>query len=248
MGPYNYIPLPNLRISPLGLVPKKNKGPWRLIHHLSYPDNKIDSVNSGISDESATVQFAGINEAIYEIKTLCFKLKNSFYYDCCIPIGCRTSCKIFEEFSTALEWIAHNKLGVSAIVHILDDFLIIEKSKSEALSKLKAFIHLCEDIGVPLAAEKTELPSQIMDFVGISLDTQKQEARLPTDKLLKCRTLIQKFLNMDVCTLRELQSLIGLLNFACSVVQPSRTFLRRLINLTMKVSESQQHTHLNKEI
>lgn len=135
MGPYNYILLPDLRIPPpLGLVPKKHKGSWRLIHYLSYPDKKIDPLNSGISDESATVQFAGINEAIYEIKKLCnlnlqvflaktdirsafrilpvnpqdynllgFKWENSFYYDCCLPMGCRTSCKIFEEFSTALE-------------------------------------------------------------------------------------------------------------------------------------------------
>ena len=36
-------------------------------------------------------------------------------------------------------------------------------------------------------------------------------------------------------TLRELQSLIGLLNFACLVVVPGTAFLRRLINLTIGV-------------
>lgn len=33
-------------------------------------------------------------------------------------------------------------------------------------------------------------------------------------------------------TLKELQSLIGSLNFACSVIAPGRAFLRRLIDLT----------------
>lgn len=37
-------------------------------------------------------------------------------------------------------------------------------------------------------------------------------------------------------TLKELQSLIGLLNFTCSVVLPGRAFLRRLIDLTKGVS------------
>ena len=36
-------------------------------------------------------------------------------------------------------------------------------------------------------------------------------------------------------TLKELQSLIGLLNFTCSVVLPGRAFLRRLIDLTKGV-------------
>ena len=80
-------------------------------------------------------------------------------------------------------YIAVNKLGVSALVHILDDFLIISKSKEEAITNLSAFINLCEDIGVPLSAAKTELPSQVMDFVGITLDIQKQETRLHIDKL-----------------------------------------------------------------
>ena len=81
-------------------------------------------------------------------------------------------------------------------MHILDDFLIISKSKEEAITNLSALINLCEDIGVPLSAAKTELPSQIMDFVAIRLDIQKQETRLPIDKLEKCSTLLNKFLNM----------------------------------------------------
>lgn len=75
-----------------------------------------------------------------------------------------------------------------------------------------------------------------MDFVGITLDIPKQEARLPEDKLVKCKDLLEKFLKIKRCTLKEMQSLIGVLNFACSVVQPGRAFLRRMINMTMHVS------------
>ena len=38
-------------------------------------------------------------------------------------------------------------------------------------------------------------------------------------------------------TLVELQSLLGLLNFACKVIRPGRAFLRRLINLTCGLYE-----------
>ena len=35
-GPFESSPLLNLRVSPIGLVPKKTKGEFRLIHHLSF--------------------------------------------------------------------------------------------------------------------------------------------------------------------------------------------------------------------
>lgn len=67
------------------------------------------------------------------------------------------------------------------------------------------------------------------------------EARLPHDKLEKCRNMLQDFLKRRKVSLREMQSLIGLLNFTCSVVLPGRTFLRRMINVTVGV---RRPTHL----
>jgi hypothetical protein len=45
-GPIRKPPFHNFIRSPLGLVPKKNEGEYRTIHHLSYP--KGSSVNDGI--------------------------------------------------------------------------------------------------------------------------------------------------------------------------------------------------------
>ena len=61
------------------------------------------------------------------------------------------------------------------------------------------------------------------------------EVCLPQDKLLKCRDLIHWCLGRRNVRLRDLQSIIGTLNFACAVVKPGRPFLRRLINLTIGV-------------
>ena len=75
-----------------------------------------------------------------------------------------------------------------------------------------------------------------MSFAGIELDTVKIEARLPRGKLQKCIDLISAFLSRKKVTLKELQSLTGLLNFACFVVVPGRAFLRRLIDITLGVT------------
>jgi hypothetical protein len=44
---------------------------------------------------------------------------------------------------------------------------------------------------------------------------------------------LSDFLKRKKVTLREIQSLTGLLNFACSIIVPGRAFLRRLIDLTI---------------
>ena len=71
---------------------------------------------------------------------------------------------------------------------------------------------------------------------GIEIDTELMQMRLPLDKLLDARAKMHSLYQRKKVTLRDLQSLIGTLNFACKVIVPGRTFLRRLINLTVGVA------------
>lgn len=275
IGPFDVCPFPNLKISPLALVPKKKPNSWRLIHNLSYPNRLEVSVNAGISDESASVQYASIDVAIHYIKhlgrtvymgktdilsafriipvhpddyeLLGFHWEGKFYVDRCLAMGCRTSCKIFETLSTCLEWIALHKLHVAGMVHVLDDFLVLGPSRQHTIAHLSAFIDLCHDIGIPLSADKTVFPVQIIEFLGITLDSILMEARLPLDKILKCCATLDSMLSKATCSVKEMQSLIGLLNFACSIIQPGRAFLRRMICLTCGISKDQKFLNISHE-
>lgn len=75
----------------------------------------------------------------------------------------------------------------------------------------------------------------------------KCEVRLPEDKLTSLKEILSRFMGKRTATLQELQSLIGLLNFACAVVPPGRTFLRRIINLTREIQKPHHHRNLDKE-
>ena len=102
--------------------------------------------------------------------------------------------------------------------------------------------------GIPIAPEKTCGPSTIISFAGIELDSIFLEARLPRDKIGKCISLISDFIHRKKVTLKEVQSLNGLLNFACSVIRPGRAFLRRLIDLTLGVRLPNHYSRLNREV
>ena len=107
---------------------------------------------------------------------------------------------------------------------------------------------LCSYLGIPMAPEKTVGPSQIISFAGIELDSILMEARLPQEKLDKCQALISAFVRRRKVSLQEIQSLTGLLNFACSVVVPGRAFLRRLIDLTLVVNRPHFLIRLSRKV
>ena len=90
-------------------------------------------------------------------------------------------------------------------------------------------------MGVPLAGDKTVEPTEVLVLFGIELDTINMVMMLPQEKVSEIKERIISCLNSHKITLRELQSLIGILNFACQVVVSGRTFWRRLIDATCKL-------------
>ena len=61
-------------------------------------------------------------------------LRNSYFFDPYLSIGCFPSRAIFEVFGPLLEWLAKWFLGASGILHILDDFLFITRAPAPTIS------------------------------------------------------------------------------------------------------------------
>lgn len=271
-GPFPSPPFTHFVSSPLGVVPKSEPGKFRVIHDLSFP--KSNSVNSMIPDENSTVQYDSIDNVTVllrkfghgalmaktdiqdafrivpihpnDYKLLGFSWENNYYYDKCLPMGASSSCQIFEFLSCGLQWAMCEKFAAAGMSHMLDDFFFIgPKDSSKCQSDLDTFLMICEKSGIPIKSEKTVLPTTVLTIYGIEIDSMALVCRLPDLKLDKMRECLRLAKRKRTMTLKDLQSLIGLLNFACLVVVPGRTFLRRLIDLTCGISQPHHHIHLN---
>ena len=167
-----------------------------------------------------------------EYHLLGLQWQGNYYYDTCLPMGCSSSCQIFEKFSSSLQWILNELYQIKGVSHLLDDFFFVGKVNSKDCQyALDSFLHICSDVGVPIKEEKTQLPTTIITIYGVEIDSNQMVARLPPDKLSKIKDWLLRLKRKKKVTLRELQSLLGLLNFACSVIIPGRAFLRRLFDL-----------------
>ena len=68
IGPFDQPPLDNLRVSPLGVIPKKQPGEFRMIHRLSFPQG--GSVNDFIPQEFCSVNYATVDNEVQIIRRL----------------------------------------------------------------------------------------------------------------------------------------------------------------------------------
>ena len=94
--------------------------------------------------------------------------------------------------------------------HYLDDFLLFwAPGGSEGSTILVRAMEWCERLGVPIASHKTEGPSLVLTFLGIEVDTDKLEIRLPPAKLHQLKAEIRSWSGRESCSKRELLSIIG---------------------------------------
>ncbi|KAM4691138.1 LOW QUALITY PROTEIN: uncharacterized protein WCC33_015994 [Rhinophrynus dorsalis] len=92
-----------------------------------------------------------------------------------------------------------------------------------------------KEVGVPVAHDKTVLPTTKLSYLGIEIDSEEGQVRLPMEKVLKARAAVVGMVAREKVTLREMQGLLGLLNFASRVIPMGRIFSRRLKRATVGV-------------
>jgi len=273
-GPFDHVPIANLQISPIGIVPKKSPGDYRLIHHLSYPIGS--SINDFIDPKICSVKYTEFDEAVFMIQDLgkncwlfkmdiksafrllpihpCdfellgFSFNEKYYFDKCAAFGCSISPKLFETFSTFLEHVIKARLPNKMLLHYLDDFLGGDISKEACSNNMRIFSETMLELGVPLANEKTEGPSHVLVFLGLELDSLEMVVRIPKEKMQEVVEKINAVICAEKVSLKTMQSLIGSLNFCCRAIVIGRPFCRRLINATCKVKLAHHRVRVTLEI
>ena len=152
-----------------------------------------------------------------------------FFSDKCLPFGSAISCAIFNDFSNCLKHLIEHRLGITfRVTNYLDDFLFIADSEQECNAMVREFLVLCEEIGCPIAEDKTQWASVKIVFLGIGLDGERHMLTIPEDKRLKALNAVTHLINKKKATIREVQCLTGTLNFLHKAIVPGRTFTRSM--------------------
>ncbi|CAG2199737.1 unnamed protein product [Mytilus edulis] len=184
IGPFTKPPFDTYRISPIGIVEGKYSKKKRLILDLSAPHNNDEhhSINDLINKEDYSLTYVRIDDAINIIKSLgiksqlckcdvtdAFKLipvhnslwrfyglkwNDMYYFYTRLAFGCRSSPKIFDTLSVAICWILQNNYGLRHVLHLLDDFLLINNPYVDATRNMNTMLYVFNSLKIPLSAHK----------------------------------------------------------------------------------------------
>jgi hypothetical protein len=257
----------------VGLIPKPQANKWRLIGDLSFPSNC--SVNDGISPMFCSLQYASVDDAVYIISQLgrgtelvkidlssAYRMvpvhpddqpllgiywQGDTYIDRALPFGLRSAPKIFNAVADFLAWVLHVE-GVLLLIHYLDDFLVFGPPSTTIAAASRVVVeHVFNNLNVPIAHHKTEGPSTCLTFLGIQIDTMLLQLSIPADKVKRLQELLRRWSSKKVSTRKELESLLGHLSYAATVIRPGRMFLRNLFALLSRLKHPTHFGRLNCE-
>lgn len=259
IGPFKNNPFThNLLISPLNSVPKKVVTDRRVILDLS--SSTVNAVNNFIDKdnylgECVDLLFPKVDDFVNLIlakgqgcllfkKDLCrayrqinicpsqynlvaYVWQKHIFCDTVLSMGLRSAAAICQRVTNAVAFIMYN-LGI-AILNYLDDFAGVEKPDlaTTAYCILGSVLEKC---GIEESVNKSCPPSTIMSFLGVLFNTLQMSMEITPDRMKEIRFLLKTWLNKDQATLREVQALLGKLNFIGACVKSSRVFISRLLN------------------
>ena len=141
------------------------------------------------------VAFRNIPIHLNDLPLLGFTLDDLYFINSTMAFGARSSCKIFEEFATSIQWILDNETNSTNSSHYLDDFIMVHTSSAVCAYYMSKLQDICDFIGAPLSPDKMVGPMQIIKFLGLTLNFLKQVVQIPLEKVQKAITQIDYLLS-----------------------------------------------------
>ena len=173
-------------------------------------------------------------------KFLCFNWKGKAYQFKALPFGLNIAPLVFTKLLKPVAAFLR-KQGICLILY-LDDMLIKGSSAQEAMQFTQIAINLLSSLGFTVHKEKSmTTPTQIITFLGFTINSITRQVSLPPDKVTTTSTLCCQILKADIVPLQLLARLLGVLESHHLVIWKAPLHFRHL--QAQLIQDLQNHNH-----
>ena len=186
----------------------------RLNNDLNYQHFKMDCLNSALDQITKGCYMASIDlkDAYYSVpiaprywKFLKFAFKGQYYCFTCMPNGLSPAPRIFTKLLKPV-FSSLRKLGYMSTVYI-DDSLLIGASREECEANVMATVGTLREMGFTIHPIKSVFkPTQIIQYIGFTLNSNNVTVTLPNDKMQRIRQSCRDPLTSSHHTIKQVAS------------------------------------------
>lgn len=169
------------------------------------------------------------------------------YFSKVLNFGLRSAPYLFDTIASPLARIMHHRGVCESMLRYVDDFLILATSEEECAHNLALMLDTANKAGFQIQDSKVTAPSEIIEFLGIVIDTRRGELRISQERLDDLREEVKSWLNLGTITKRRLLSILGKCSFAARVIRSGRPFLARLFTAAKSVGPLHFKIRLSQE-
>ena len=150
---------------------------------------------------------------VYQFKALCF--------------GLSTAPQVFTRVMAPVSAILHS-MGIR-MRRYLDDWLVQSSSRDSLVRDLRTVLGLCHELGIVVNPQKSNLvPSQIVQYLGVVIDSISFRASPSQDRISRLRSTADAFRSSASPPASLWLSLLGVLSSLAHLVPGGRLRMRSL--------------------
>ncbi|XP_045767231.1 uncharacterized protein LOC123868713 [Maniola jurtina] len=151
-------------------------------------------------------------------KYLRFEFDGSCYEFNAMPYGLSVAPRVFTKLMKEVMSFLR-KMGYKSVIY-LDDILCIGNTYVECQDNVNKTVYWLQCLGFVINYNKSNLiPRQVCRFLGFIYNTVDMTLSLPDEKRQSIMRLVEKFITLPKCSIRELSQFIGVLTAACPAVK-----------------------------
>jgi hypothetical protein len=174
---------------------------------------------------------------------ICLDGTNADLAYCRLAFGLRSAVRIFQGVAELILRIL--RVRCTDIKHLIrfdmsyiDDSACVAATKAAAAKWLKNWKILMLDLGMPWQESKIVPPTKLIELLGIMVCSRTLTMFVHESRVQKALQLMQTFERSNGLTLKQVQSIMGHLNFIAQVVRFARLFLRGLAIMIKELNAS----------
>ena len=185
-----------------------------------------------------------INEQYYQY--FVFELDGVRYRFVRLIMGLKTAPALVTNLLSVVSF----KLTKAGIRHAryLDDFLFAAKLANTLQSQFATACTIFLSFGLTLNLGKLVWPTQLIEFLGIIIDSIRGVFMVSQERRAELIALVQACLDRHTIKVVELMSLAGKLSFVAQILYSSRPFLRALFDLLKNAGPKHFYVTLNSQL